>query len=247
MFGNWFHQKIEMVQNPFPYVVIDDFLSIDVANELYEKFPNLESSDWNIYDNPIEIKKSIIDLSKVDSVINQYFKTINSEVFIKRIQEITQIDNLESDPFLHGGGVHYHPPGGKLFMHLDYSIHPLTGKERRVNLILYLNHWNSSYSGNLELWSQGLEKLECEIEPIFNRAVIFETSDESWHGIPEPVTCPLGRRSLAVYYVSEPRNVIKRPKAQFALRPTDLKTPYLTRLLEIRSKRRLTPEDLFEN
>ena len=29
--------------------------------------------------------------------------------------------------------------GSRLEMHLDYSIHPVSGKERRVNLIVYMN------------------------------------------------------------------------------------------------------------
>jgi Rps23 Pro-64 3,4-dihydroxylase Tpa1-like proline 4-hydroxylase len=38
-------------------------------------------------------------------------------------------------------------------MHLDYSIHPITGKERRVNLIIYMNKdWKEEWGGELNLW-----------------------------------------------------------------------------------------------
>jgi hypothetical protein len=58
-----------------------------------------------------------------------------------------------------------------------------------------------------------------EVAPLFNRAVLFDTSQNSWHGLPEPLRCPLGvtRNSLAVYYllgVSESHD--KRGKALFA-------------------------------
>ncbi|HEY5155960.1 MAG TPA: 2OG-Fe(II) oxygenase, partial [Acidimicrobiales bacterium] len=43
--------------------------------------------------------------------------------------------------------------------------------------------------------------------PIANRCVVFSTTDYSFHGHPEPVTCPPGRtrRSLALYYYSNGR------------------------------------------
>jgi hypothetical protein len=46
-----------------------------------------------------------------------------------------------------------------------------------------------------------------KILPIFNRMVIFSTTDFSYHGHPEPLTCPEGwtRKSLALYYYSNGR------------------------------------------
>lgn len=45
------------------------------------------------------------------------------------------------------------------------------------------------------------------VEPVFNRAVIFATSDTSFHGHPEPMKLPEGvyRRSIAMYYYAIPR------------------------------------------
>ena len=46
-----------------------------------------------------------------------------------------------------------------------------------------------------------------KVLPIFNRCIIFSTTDFSYHGHPEPLTCPEGRtrRSLALYYYSNGR------------------------------------------
>jgi hypothetical protein len=40
------------------------------------------------------------------------------------------------------------------------------------------------------------------VAPIANRAVVFTTGEDTWHGHPEPLRCPLdrSRRSLAIYY-----------------------------------------------
>ena len=133
-------------------------------------------------------------------------------------------------------------------MHLDYSIHPLSNKERRLNLILYLNeHWEESYNGGLELWDEAYTH-RCEtILPSFNRAVLFQTSDISYHGLPTPITCPTdtGRKSLAIYYVSNPReNVVYHTKAQFRPLPHQAVPPALQTLYDIRQNRIITCDDL---
>ena len=41
--------------------------------------------------------------------------------------------------------------------------------------------------------------------PLWNRAVIFSTTDESFHGHPDPLTTPQGkfRNSIALYYYTK--------------------------------------------
>ena len=42
-------------------------------------------------------------------------------------------------------------------------------------------------------------------EPLWNRAVVFSTTDESYHGHPDPLTSPAGvfRNSIALYYYTK--------------------------------------------
>ena len=133
-------------------------------------------------------------------------------------------------------------------MHLDYSLHPVTGKERRLNLILYLNDgWDESWGGELELWDGTFTSCRVKVPPLFNRAVLFRTSDLSYHGLPRPLRCPktTGRKSLAVYYVSPPRvGVTHRLKAEFRPLPHQPHDEPLLRLYDIRKTRVLTAEDL---
>ena len=61
-------------------------------------------------------------------------------------------------------------------------------------------------------------ELVKSIAPLFNRAVLFDTTN-AWHGLPEPITCPQGqyRKSLAVYYLCDPREgAAARNRALFA-------------------------------
>jgi hypothetical protein len=58
------------------------------------------------------------------------------------------------------------------------------------------------YGGDLELWDQKMEKRWEKIAPLIGRAVVFNTTLDSYHGQPDPLTCPPGRsrRSIATYY-----------------------------------------------
>jgi Rps23 Pro-64 3,4-dihydroxylase Tpa1-like proline 4-hydroxylase len=101
-----------------------------------------------------------------------------------------------------GGGVHKINRGGKLSIHIDYNNHPTTKQRRKLNLLIYLNKdWDKSWGSNLELWNKELTEKVIEVEPIFNRAVIF-TIDDAPHGHPYPLNCPenISRYSLALYY-----------------------------------------------
>jgi hypothetical protein len=83
-------------------------------------------------------------------------------------------------------------------MHLD----------RRINVLVYLNeNWEESYGGHFELWEKDMSKCAVRIAPIFNRMAIFSTTDYSWHGHPDELTCPpdRSRRSLALYYYTNGR------------------------------------------
>lgn len=264
MFGSWtsrVHELAEVFQSsaPFPHVVIPDFLAPDVAEAASDSFPDPTVSHtgvrWFVYDNPIEAKFLASDVGSFPSVHQDIFRALQDPDFVKLMAALTGIPELEVDPHVHGGGLHFHPAGGKLDMHLDYSIHPITGKERRVNIILYLNKdWDPAWGGALDLYASDASGRmtgagpAARVTPRFNTAAIFRTSDSSWHGLPDPITCPPheGRRSLAIYYVSEPRpGAAHRLKADFQARPSDrAELPGLQELRLIRPQRLITADDV---
>ena len=256
---------------PFPYVVIPNFFNSDVAESIYNCFPKAEGADanqfikdgWFVYDNPIEGKLAINDfnvMNKHGTILTDVWDMLESSELVDIISNITKIENLEKDPHRHGAGLHCHPPNGRLDMHLDYSIHPITGKERRINLLIYMNkNWQDDWNGKLELWEGDKDGMTSgpvqSISPKYNQAVLFRTSDISWHGMPEPVKCPEGecRKSIAIYYVSDRRtDAYIRNKALFQSRPNykvrDSQSNFeeYDKLCNIRSSRILTNEDIKE-
>jgi hypothetical protein len=134
------------------------------------------------------------------------------------LQELTGIkETLLPDPYLEGGGYHEIKPGGLLKVHADFNKHQFTMLDRRINLLVYLNKdWEESYGGHFELWNTKMTKSYRKVLPVFNRLAIFSTTDFSYHGHPDALSCPpdRSRKSIALYYYSN-----GRPKSEVSEKP----------------------------
>lgn len=226
---NWADLRDEYLKGqPFNYIVIDNFFELDHANKIADDFPSYHDQTAVKYNNQIEVKRVVNHWDRFPTSIYKTFTELNSKEFLNKLELLTGIENLNTDVGLHGGGCHIHTNKGKLNIHQDYSIHPKLGLQRKLNIIIYVTkEWNSIWGGGLELWShneQTNQPLECvtQVENKFNRAVIFDTTQNSWHGLPTEINCPnnMFRNSLAAYYLIDPtENVNPRNRALFV--PTD--------------------------
>jgi hypothetical protein len=196
---------------PFSHIIIDNFFTDKTAAEIASSFPAHDDAAWTVsYDNPVEKKKACSHWDKFPAPIYSALFYLCSQEFASILSQITSTYMIIPDYGLHGGGMHSHSRDGKLNIHKDYSLHPKLPLMRNYNLIIYMTpDWNSSWGGGLEFWSHDEETgqpKECvtEIENKFNRAVLFDTTQNSWHGLPQELTCPenIARRSLATYYLS---------------------------------------------
>jgi Rps23 Pro-64 3,4-dihydroxylase Tpa1-like proline 4-hydroxylase len=193
---------------PFPHIVIDDFVPEDVLDDVLADFPSPGDADWHAFDSPLERKLASKDDSVMGESTRQLLAEFNSARFIEFLERLTGIEGLVPDPHFVGGGLHQIERGGHLKVHADFNRHPHTGLERRLNVLLYLNRdWKPEYGGALELWSRDMSRSEVQALPLFNRCVVFSTTDTSFHGHPEPLNCPEGRtrKSIALYYYTKDR------------------------------------------
>jgi hypothetical protein len=200
-------QKQWLSGKPFHYCYVDNFLPVEIAESLLASYPSVNQDNWT-KTTYVHQRNKLHTQSGFSEPIQNFFDLTTAPKFLKLISEITSINNLIADPELFGGGVHQILPGGFLDVHIDYNIHPEKKLYRRLNLLLYLNkNWQREYEGYVELWDMENKKLVAEIAPVFNRAIMFETNEISYHGHPKPLKCPppMTRKSLALYYYTKER------------------------------------------
>ncbi|MEP1471042.1 MAG: 2OG-Fe(II) oxygenase [Halieaceae bacterium] len=203
--------------DPFPHLVVDNFLSPEITDALIEGFPAASADiNWrqliargNDGEKVQFNKQGMPHLFKIPALARQLIWELNSGTFIRCLEKLTGIDNLLPDPSLRGGGLHQILPGGLLGVHADFTHHVDYDLERRVNLLLYLNKdWQDEYEGHLELWNQDASQCVKRLRPSAGRCIIFNTDADSYHGHPRPLNCPEGmsRKSIALYYYTVGRD-----------------------------------------
>jgi Rps23 Pro-64 3,4-dihydroxylase Tpa1-like proline 4-hydroxylase len=230
---------------PFPHIVIDNLFNDDILNEMITHYPTENNISWWKYDNVFEKKLAYDNVSKLHDSFQSYFNYVNSLSFVKQLEKLTGIESLIADPSLRGGGLHRIKKGGKLDIHADFNYHKITGWERRLNMITFLNEgWQEGYGGHTEFWSKDMTKCVAKILPIFNRTVIFEVGENAWHGHPHPLSCPENteRRSLATYYYTQPDQIsdnMEFVSTNYQKLPNEKYDQKLDKLRELRRKGRL--------
>lgn len=264
-FGAWIDSVDELKEKfsnskPVKHIIIDNFLNTDFIKKCTEDFPTdfLNNPAWYKYNNPIEVKYLNDNLETFSVHQKDLVYLLSSKYITGLFRYITGMD-LEIDPYIHGGGMHVYPRHGRLGIHLDYERHIyLKDKQRQLNVILYLSdNWKPEWKGDTQLWSNDCKKCEISSPVVFNSALIFQTSDLSWHGVPERLLCPENvHRSILTYYYLTPLKTKKntekfgaskdgyRYKASFVKRPDDPELQQMQELYKIRPNRRIEKEDM---
>jgi len=197
-----------VVARPFPHVVIDDLFPHEVLKTVLAEFPKPDEIEWRRFDNQTEKKLGYWHESTLRPNLQLFLYEMNSPPVLQFLEALTGIRGLIPDPYYGGAGPHQIMPGGFLKVHVDFNRHPLLNLDRRLNLLVYLNEgWKDAYGGHLELWPSAMTRCERRIAPVFNRTVVFSTTDVSFHGHPAPLACPEGmsRKSVSFYYYTNGR------------------------------------------
>lgn len=197
---------------PFRHVVIDNFLVPAFADALLAEFPDFEKGNY-IGDDGRPGGKSTVDRVRgLGEAYRRLDDVIQTREFLDVISAITGIPELLYDPFYLGGGTHENRHGQGLKAHIDFNYHPSERWHRRLNLIVYLNHeWDDAWGGMFDLYRDPYvdPTPAVRVQPLFNRCVIFETNEHSWHGF-DAISQPedkrsVSRRSVALYFYSKDR------------------------------------------
>lgn len=198
---------------PFKHVVMENFFMEEAMEALYREFPAFQEKHALNEFGEVGGKAVVTDLKQVSPSYERLYAYLNSQAFLDAMSAITGIPDLLPDPQLYGGGTHENVEGQELDPHVDYNYLNGAALHRRLNLLVYFNkEWEESWGGSIELHANPRRPEEDEITaylPLYNRALVFETNEHSWHGF-RKILLPQGkkhltRRSLAVYLYTRTR------------------------------------------
>lgn len=197
---------------PFRHLVLDDFLDAGYAAALLAEFPPFERGNARNEAGELGGKSTVERVRELGAPYAALDDLIQSRAFLDLIGRLTGIPDLLYDPFYFGGGTHENREGQDLDPHVDFNRHPVERWHRRLNLIVYLNReWQDDWGGSLELHSdpRAADDRISLVTPLYNRCVIFETTEWSWHGFSR-ITLPpsrkqLTRKSIALYFYTRER------------------------------------------
>ncbi len=210
---------------PFPHTVLDGFLDVAAANQAQQAFPRVQDEGWIHYVHVNEKKHGLNKMERLPPYLGTVIQKLNSDRFVRFLEKLTGIPGLHADNMLEGGGLHQSQRGGFLNIHADFTVHPHKRNwKRRVNVLVYLNKdWDTAWGGDLELWERDMSACGQKIAPLFNRCVVFNTDEDSFHGLPDPIMCPEGetRKSIALYYFTVEKNAPSLRTTNYRARPTD--------------------------
>jgi Rps23 Pro-64 3,4-dihydroxylase Tpa1-like proline 4-hydroxylase len=189
---------------PFSHVVIDNLFSEQLLNRLLGEIQGMGKDHWNkIEADSRERTLRMRSAAEMGDAGSQLLSIVHSAAFLYLLSEITGVWQLLPDPYLQGSGYALMRKGDYFNVHSDRNVAYETGLTRRLAMIVFLNKdWPREYEGRLELWNHEATSCDVQVEPLFNRTVIFEVAYPNYHGVPVPLACPVdrARQSFILYY-----------------------------------------------
>jgi Rps23 Pro-64 3,4-dihydroxylase Tpa1-like proline 4-hydroxylase len=189
--------------SPFPHIVIDDVFPASILDKIKPELADQEDRrHWTFENSESLVRYNLRSATELGEAGFRLTSFLHSAPFLYFLTELTGISKLLPDPYLQGAGYNTMPRSGYFRIHGDRNTAYETGLTRRLAVIIYLNkNWPREYGGQLELWNSGGTDCEVSVDPIFNRTIIFDTSEGHLHGVP-PVCCPedRSRDSFLAYF-----------------------------------------------
>jgi len=193
---------------PVPNFCIDNFLDEAFAESVLASYPShAEASKLGRSFQAVNErnKVQVTDSKQFAVPVAELNRALASPEFLDMMSYVFDIPDLLPDQELVGGGIHQTGSRGHLDVHIDFNYIEDRQLHRRLNILIYLNKgWKPEWGGNIELWDKEVAHCIHSFSPIFNRCVVFETNEISYHGV-TAVKCPEGmsRKSFAAYYYTK--------------------------------------------
>jgi len=203
--------------SPFKHACIEDFLQPEWAETLLEEFPVFDPAKAVDEFGKVGRKAVRTDMREISDHYREFYDYIRSQPFLDAMSAITGIPGLIFDTQMYGGGTHENLDGQALDAHVDFNYDQERKLHRRINLLIYLNkEWDVGWGGAIQLHSDPRDWTHDEIKTFnctFNRCVVFETNEHSWHGFRQ-IRLPESKRGLTRKCISIYLYTRERPAAE---------------------------------
>lgn len=156
-------KQTTVIENPFPYLIIPNFINLEYLNLLIDSFPKIESRG--------SIPASSV---AVQPMFQQLINELEGESLRLTIAEKFSTD-LHQKPILLTLRSQVSEKDGRI--HTD-------SKSKLITLLLYMNEDWTSETGKLRLLKNkhSLDDYVEEITPSAGSCLIFKVTDNCWHG-----------------------------------------------------------------
>ncbi len=219
--------QIEHLKTPYDIWILDNFLQIDILEQIKKEWPDINSDKWHKGHEYIDGRKNILEqgmrsiskLAEVPTFTSKVLKYIHTKEFTKVLSNIVKKTGLIPDESFRWSGPRVMVPGSFQAIHSDARKNPETGLRKELTCLVYLNEdYNSKVDkGHFEVWNDDMTKCVHKIEPLNNRLVIFHNTNKSYHGVPEVNF----ERKAILWSILKDAESENRSKALFVARPDD--------------------------
>jgi hypothetical protein len=207
------YREVFLHAQPFKHVVIENFFEPAFADRLLADFPSFDPKLAINEAGHVGKKGVNPNIKEISPVYQELYDSLSAAPFLDLVSQLSGIPDLILDPKMFGGGTHDNHHGQELDPHVDFNYDITMQLHRRLNLIVYMNkEWKSEWGGAIEIHSNPRLPFENQVrsfDPLFNRAVMFETNEYSWHGFPRinlpPDKRHISRKSISIYLYTKER------------------------------------------
>ena len=190
------NSQIEWFTDPFPYIIIDNFLPLDLFLEISKKLTKIDDIKdlKKTFKSHVELNKKVFGDKDLDENLRLPIKAMGSHAIKEIFEKYLNIKKMISlgDWSDYGGyfPLHSMKLDGLLGAHVDHS-HSKNELLHMANSIFYASSkWEESWGGETLLCNSNGFKIIKKIIPKPNRLILFVHSSSSFHGV-NKINCPI--------------------------------------------------------
>ena len=187
--------KLSNMVWPYKIWIIDNFLEKKVIDNIDENWVSQDSGLWGSGYAEVDGKKNILeegmmwlnDYKLMPEEISYVLKYFHTDDFTNKLSVLTRTKDLITDKSRNWSGMRTMLPNSHQLIHSDARTHPENGLRRELTCLLYVNknYDRKRDEGCYEVWDDDMKEKVHEIEPLYNRFVVFRNSDTAHHGVPK--------------------------------------------------------------